>query len=110
MTITTTRIPTTQRTLGAIAWAVTALGLFKFLGILADAGAAHAPWGFLFVLVLPFAVGALVLRVHQRAGAAVIGLFATALAVLCAIAAVQGIQPYVGDWLLVLVGGPLYLV
>src|SRR5215212_6875002 len=98
------RAPAAPRVLGAIGWVIAALGLIKFLGILIDAGAASAPWMFLLVLVLPFVVGALLLRDHPRAGAAVIGTFAALMATLYGIAVVQGIEPYWADWMMVLVG------
>jgi hypothetical protein len=109
MTSTVTRIPAHERALATISWAVFGLGLIKFFAIAIPAGADHAPWYFLLVLVSPFAAGSLLLRANARAGAAVIGLFAALMASLCVIAVVQGIE-YWHDWLLVALGGPLYVI
>ena len=110
MTTTLTRAPAAERALGATAWAISGVGLLKFASLLIEHGAAHAPWGLLFVFVLPFAVGAVMLRFRRRTGAALIGIFAAAVAVVCTVAVVQGIDPGWANWLLVLVAGPLSLI
>jgi hypothetical protein len=96
-----------QRLLGVLAVLISALGMAKFLGLMAVYGPARSPWGFLLVLVAPFVVGRLLLTSHARIAATVIGVFAAPLAALCVVGAVQGVQPYWGDYLVVFVGGPL---
>lgn len=96
-----------QRLLGVLALLIGAMGLVKFLGLMAVQGPAQSPWGFLLVLVAPFLIGRLLLTSRARLAAAVIGVAAALLAALCVVAVVQGVQPYWGDYLVVFVGGPL---
>src|SRR3954447_8389374 len=105
MTSTVTRIAAPHHILGATAWVITGLGVVHFMGILVPEGADHAPWFLLLAIAVPFTAGALVLRVRARAGALIIGVCAALLTVVCVLAVVQGIEPYWGDWLMVLVGG-----
>lgn len=93
--------------LGVLAVLVGALGLMKFLVTMLDAGPADSPWIFLLVLVIPFLVGRLLLPSHPRVGAALIGVFAALFAVICALALIQGIEPFWVDYVLVFAGGPL---
>jgi len=105
--LTNTRRDNGQQLLGVLAVVVGGMGLAKFLGLMAMYGPAQSPWIFLLVLVVPFLVGRLLLPSHPRAAAAMIGVFAALLAVICAAAVVQGIEPYWADYVLVFVGGPL---
>lgn len=87
-----------------------ALGTVKFLAILIDAGPARAPWGFLVVFVLPFLAGPLLMRRYLRVGAVVTGIGGAILASICAVVIAQkAIEPYLMDYVLVLVGGPVAL-
>jgi hypothetical protein len=90
---------------------IAALGLAKFFGIMLEAGPANSPWVFLLVLVVPFLVGPLLLPSRPRAGAVVIGVTAAFLVALSATVLVtRTLEPYLGDYLLVFLGGPLALV
>jgi peptidoglycan/LPS O-acetylase OafA/YrhL len=98
----------TERVLALLAACIGSLGLIKYLAIAIDMGVAKTPWGFLLIFVLPFAVGAALLRSGpRRSGAVVVGLFAAALAVVCCVIVAQGIQPEGADYLVLYGGGPL---
>jgi putative effector of murein hydrolase LrgA (UPF0299 family) len=100
------------RILAGLAWAIAALGTFKYLALAIEGGIARSPWGFALVFVLPFVVGALALASRRRLGAAVVGLFATLFAVVCGVAVSGGVSldDYWADLVVILVGGPLALV
>ncbi len=100
------------RVLAGLASAIAALGTVKYLALAIEGGVARSPWGFALVLVLPFVVGALALTSRPRLGAAVVGLFATVLAVACGVAVSGGVSldDHWADLLLILVGGPLALL
>ncbi len=92
--------------LARLALGVAAVGSVKFLSILA--AGEFPPVGFAAVFVLPFLLAPRLLRRRPRLGAVVAGVPAAALAVLCVLALSRP-SPYLGDRLVVYVGGPLAL-
>lgn len=98
--------------LGAAPLAV--LGAVKFLSLFMASGfdPAQAPWAFLVLFALPFAVGLLMPPRHPRAATILLGALGAAVAAwVIAVVALNG--PRLQDWadyLVVYVGGPVALV
>ena len=108
-TVTVSRSRRDVQVLTALASCVAALGAVKYLALAVEGGLAQSPWGFALIFVLPFVGGAALIQFYRRTGAAVIGLFAAGLAVVCGLAVAQGLSlsDYWPDLLMILVGGPM---
>lgn len=100
---------TSRRLLGIFALIIAGIAVAKFLGLMVTLGPARSPWFVVLAFVVPFLVGWRLLKSQPRVGAGVIGVFSALLAAVCVGAVATGIEPYWGDYLLVLVGGPLAL-
>lgn len=100
---------TSRRLLGIFALIIAGIALAKFLGLMVTLGPARSP------MVRRSRVRGPVPRRLATAGVAppsragVIGVFSALLVAVCVGAVASGIEPYWGDYLLVLVGGPLAL-
>ncbi len=97
--------------LGAISLAV--LGAVKFLSLFMSSGfdPAKAPWAFLVLFALPFAIGLLMLSRHPRTATILLGVLSAAVAAWAiAIVALNGprLQEW-ADYLVVYLGGPIAL-
>lgn len=103
--------PSSKTILSVGAAALAVLGLVKYVALLAADGfdPARAPWGFLLVFVVPFAIGSALVHRMPRLAAVLIGLFGAGLLAFVLGAIVQNgpILEHWSDYLVVYVGGPI---